>query len=310
MDCVGHGHGEGIIPALAGNTQLGVNTADSLKDHPRSRGEYSLRGGVVSQVIGSSPLSRGIPYGGTCTRCHIGIIPALAGNTLPWRDFGVSLKDHPRSRGEYTCWPRILWTGTGSSPLSRGILRESQKPFTFLWIIPALAGNTMASCRRSLEGWDHPRSRGEYLTQSCGPQLMLGSSPLSRGIRCGYEVISVRTGIIPALAGNTSFSPIPSDTTWDHPRSRGEYAATTVLLAASAGSSPLSRGIPTPQNRTTETGRIIPALAGNTGTPTTSRQLPGDHPRSRGEYKLEHCACCHETGSSPLSRGILRYPTM
>ena len=32
--------------------------------------------------------------------------------------------------------------------------------------------------------------------------------------------------------------------------------------------------------------------------------LRRDHPRSRGEYKLEHCPECHQTGSSPLSRGI------
>ena len=91
----------GIIPALAGNTNLPPaptrtnpdhprsrgNTHSygswemTARDHPRSRGEYQEEDMPLTDGEGSSPLSRGIrlwspPHGGA-----VGIIPALAGNT-------------------------------------------------------------------------------------------------------------------------------------------------------------------------------------------------------------------------------------
>ena len=72
----------------------------------------------------------------------------------------------------------------------------------------------------------------------------LGSSPLSRGIQAKKLLKAIRTGIIPALAGNTSTSrPRPALAT-DHPRSRGEYWFNGFPWEDKAGSSPLSRGIP------------------------------------------------------------------
>ena len=50
--------------------------------------------------------------------------------------------------------------------------------------------------------------------------------------------------------------------------------------------------------------RIIPALAGNTGTSMNLAGLRKDHPRSRGEYVFDGVASNEEEGSSPLSRGI------
>ena len=49
-----------IIPALAGNTCLGVSTLGPGGDHPRSRGEYRPGRLQGARVGGSSPLSRGI----------------------------------------------------------------------------------------------------------------------------------------------------------------------------------------------------------------------------------------------------------
>ena len=54
------GSGEGIIPALAGNTLAPKVLSPLGPDHPRSRGEYvcDFRMGHLGE--GSSPLSRGI----------------------------------------------------------------------------------------------------------------------------------------------------------------------------------------------------------------------------------------------------------
>ena len=60
----GRGGGGGIpariIPALAGNTPSARPTREVSPDHPRSRGEYALRGRQNRFWGGSSPLSRGI----------------------------------------------------------------------------------------------------------------------------------------------------------------------------------------------------------------------------------------------------------
>ena len=153
----------------------------------------------------------------------IGIIPALAGNTSEVTRAGLDFKDHPRSRGEYSTSSSTTPPATGSSPLSRGILRRRIGHQNQHRIIPALAGNTpplLDYCRRIR---DHPRSRGEYSTGSYGTNSMTGSSPLSRGILLHLS--------------------INSGDRVDHPRSRGEYGAVTWVAHLNTGSSPLSRGI-------------------------------------------------------------------
>ena len=71
----------GIIPALAGNTRCIDGGCFRGSDHPRSRGEYWSTGRAASNVLGSSPLSRGILGSVTVELAGEGIIPALAGNT-------------------------------------------------------------------------------------------------------------------------------------------------------------------------------------------------------------------------------------
>ena len=53
--------GSRIIPALAGNTMVAVVMTEVLRDHPRSRGEYDPDVVPKTTIMGSSPLSRGIP---------------------------------------------------------------------------------------------------------------------------------------------------------------------------------------------------------------------------------------------------------
>ena len=75
-------------------------------------------------------------------------------------------------------------------------------------------------------------------------------------------------GIIPALAGNTKRNPVYTAMGWDHPRSRGEYPWPFRSNMKKIGSSPLSRGIPKAVIHHCGKRRIIPALAGNTGSAT------------------------------------------
>ena len=172
----------------------------------------------------------------------------------------------------------------GSSPLSRGIRISVPVRGSRGRIIPALAGNTRrrspGRCRRR----DHPRSRGEYWGDNEPDSALVGSSPLSRGIRRARAQQSLGLGIIPALAGNTRLPGKCAGSLGDHPRSRGEYL-------------PAPRQVRHPP-------WIIPALAGNTRGRSTKTSSQTDHPRSRGEYRVVQHPPAFLDGSSPLSRGI------
>ena len=298
-----------IIPALAGNTRV--------KQFRSWRGR------------GSSPLSRGIPHIAPQATAFHRIIPALAGNTQPLRRGMNTMRDHPRSRGEY-CFIGINYEArVGSSPLSRGILVGCPVVHPNIRIIPALAGNTSLPIVSDSYTADHPRSRGEYaaaglydLTRPDHPRsrgeygldlgsdlVEYGSSPLSRGILAAPFCHQSRYRIIPALAGNTSARFFVARSRPDHPRSRGEYLVNKARDVIGKGSSPLSRGIRGLVIQSLLSGRIIPALAGNTFHVAPIYLLWQDHPRSRGEYSGEPKHTLNAKGSSPLSRGILETTT-
>ena len=59
--CFGLPPPQGIIPALAGNTAIPSIREWPERDHPRSRGEYTVYIYRSLPSRGSSPLSRGIP---------------------------------------------------------------------------------------------------------------------------------------------------------------------------------------------------------------------------------------------------------
>ena len=73
---------------------------------------------------------------------------------------------------------------------------------------------------------------------------------------------------------------------------------------ASAGSSPLARGLPADDAKAVAKGRIIPARAGFTSTPSGAALYGQDHPRSRGVYPFAMTPAWKRTGSSPLARGL------
>ena len=263
-----HGHQlllQRIIPALAGNTQESPFSWLHRSDHPRSRGEYGEREAVSCIGLGSSPLSRGIPFLGSNNSINKRIIPALAGNTPAPPVVASTIADHPRSRGEYYQMATEEHQAKGSSPLSRGIRGPGEGELRLPGIIPALAGNTRRSGRRRSPRSDHPRSRGEYRLLEPPARVQEGSSPLSRGILGHHPAPWRFPRIIPALAGNTSSHRRRRTARADHPRSRGEYGRQVCEQGAKFGSSPLSRGILTGGGPGIPRRRIIPALAGNTG---------------------------------------------
>ena len=70
---------------------------------------------------------------------------------------------------------------------------------------------------------DHPCLRGEYLQYFFCVDSIVGSPPLTRGIRVLIRLLTCQNGITPAYAGNTATPLRRLHSPKDHPRLRGEY---------------------------------------------------------------------------------------
>ena len=319
------GRFSGIIPARAGFTvDLDASHVWS-PDHPRSRGVYPRTETPVWSAEGSSPLARGLPEELIDNLTTGRIIPARAGFTPPGggspgrpgdhpRSRGVypsppppppsPSSDHPRSRGVYCRRRSCRRDPSGSSPLARGLRSSSTRCEMRRGIIPARAGFTLPSNRRSTTRSDHPRSRGVYPVNADNVLGFGGSSPLARGLRRRLVVDDGGHRIIPARAGFTGGRCRRRCSSGDHPRSRGVYTPAAAPVATAGGSSPLARGLRVSRSWELSLRRIIPARAGFTPPDDAGSTTDGDHPRSRGVYPTPTSRTDSRPGSSPLARGL------
>ena len=192
-----------IIPARAGfTTRLSVRSCTPT-DHPRSRGVYQAETRGVVAAAGSSPLARGLLGGTPVPGMGDRIIPARAGFTRHRVCGHVEWGDHPRSRGVYLSLSAFWLPRNGSSPLARGLRRNNLPVVQEVGIIPARAGFTPRLPRGPSGPSDHPRSRGVYCVRVRPRQILIGSSPLARGLRLAQPPRPHDHGIIPARAGFT-----------------------------------------------------------------------------------------------------------
>ena len=192
----------------------------------------------------------------------------------------------------------------GSSPLARG-LRIQFGPFMLeRGIIPARAGFTARAGSPTDAARDHPRSRGVYCRAWGIANVLVGSSPLARGLRWTVKGARRPRGIIPARAGFTARRRRCASACGDHPRSRGVYPTSCQIVRSKWGSSPLARGLHFRAQRVRVHGRIIPARAGFTCAEGARGPPSQDHPRSRGVYPRSGATPGPSEGSSPLARGL------
>ena len=196
---------------------------------------------------------------------QVGIIPAHAGNTWDARWRASWCWDHP--------------------PHMRGTHITNERPDRRVGIIPAHAGNTRAW--RPCRPWprDHPRACGEHGEVRAIRMTVQGSSPRMRGTLLYSGHHRLRTGIIPAHAGNTVSGIRYLDFSRDHPRACGEHPALCRVRHVETGSSPRMRGTHALVLVAFGERGIIPAHAGNTFTPFVNGFLDGDHPRACEEHK-------------------------
>ena len=156
-----------------------------------------------------------------------------------------------------------------------------------------------------LSRWDHPRSRGENAARVTVVGFALGSSPLTRGKLVVRVAVQLPAGLIPTHAGKTSGSRCSTAASRAHPHSRGENTSPAGATGLSQGSSPLTRGKPSPCLPVHALVGLIPTHAGKTPAQPSDHRRCRAHPHSRGEYFMDAGIATHVWGSSPLTRGKL-----
>ena len=231
-----------ITPACAGKTPSEPTTRRPGPDHPRMRGEDVCGELARRTELGSPPHARGRhlveEFSGWCG----GITPACAGKTQQCRRVLGVRRDHPRMRGEDDESGLEPDPRGGSPPHARGRPGIAGVAVRAGGITPACAGKTCANSSASPKPTDHPRMRGEDVRTPPEHFRGRGSPPHARGRPHRRAVERRSLGITPACAGKT---PTPQQSTgWeaDHPRMRGEDAASWAVIDWISGSPPHARG--------------------------------------------------------------------
>ena len=261
--------------------------------------------GTSRGFSGSSPHTRGLRPPSHTHTAGLRIIPAHAGFTALAQDHQILRADHPRTRGVYVMGYMSHPLSVGSSPHTRGLLRDGLLPEDRRGIIPAHAGFTMSRSTSPYSSADHPRTRGVYGTVSHPALVGDGSSPHTRGLRREHVPRAHAGGIIPAHAGFTHPSGPRGPGRADHPRTRGVYPASRSPASQLSGSSPHTRGLLVLVTYRAVTAGIIPAHAGFTPHRRRRARGPTDHPRTRGVYSGRGTRRLSAPGSSPHTRGLL-----
>ena len=170
---------------------------------------------------GSPPLARERHEHYQGREPEFGITPACAGTTSNSSVVSGSIRDHPRLRGNDMIMRTRKIFSVGSPPLAR----ERQVYFLHFTglerITPACAGTTYFWLLYQPPAQDHPRLRGNDLSDFSEETQDLGSPPLARERRKVIADVNPSTGITPACAGTTTLASWTQRIKWDHPRLRG-----------------------------------------------------------------------------------------
>ena len=198
-----HRERDRLIPAHAGKTRPSHVPGAGKGAHPRSRGENMKKADAEALKQGSSPLTRGKRYSVHRVTVAWGLIPAHAGKTQASARVALTVRAHPRSRGENASRRLRPARSSGSSPLTRGKHCADRTRRGKDGLIPAHAGKTRTVRARPSSAGAHPRSRGENRPRAKPGHPPPGSSPLTRGKPDWRRRRSLGAGLIPAHAGKT-----------------------------------------------------------------------------------------------------------
>ena len=236
-------------------------------------------------TVGSSPHARGARGRADPRHWRRRLIPACAGSTHPFPAHWVTVKAHPRMRGEHARSPLTACPWRGSSPHARGARQRPEADHGLLRLIPACAGSTSGLTPMTF--------------------AIVGSSPHARGALGLQQRLDLGVGLIPACAGSTRWCPAGRRGSRAHPRMRGEHRSVSWIHTSPAGSSPHARGARVRWCCHDRRAGLIPACAGSTSSAGAVVSGAWAHPRMRGEHHFPSASRDSGPGSSPHARGAL-----
>ena len=192
----------------------------------------------------------------------------------------------------------------GLSPPTRGIRQASGNVVTYVWSIPAYAGDPPLSGRSAGLSRVYPRLRGGSRAARLGGLRLRGLSPPTRGIPATRLSPLTLTRSIPAYAGDppqhSSAPPIAEV----YPRLRGGSESRTLRRLLRRGLSPPTRGIRLTQTSSWARRGSIPAYAGDPSDLMSVCIAEPVYPRLRGGSRPPPHSRASARGLSPPTRGI------
>ncbi len=210
---------------------------------------------------------------------------------------------HPRGCGERLSASLFSFGLTGSSPRVRGTPPAGVSVPGQSRFIPAGAGNATRLNRRGSAVTVHPRGCGERTERQPTYTDQGGSSPRVRGTPAPLQYDGRNFRFIPAGAGNADKSNTMLAVMSVHPRGCGERIFRNRNNGAVGGSSPRVRGTLYQCGDDRNSGRFIPAGAGNAPPFLPEHGCRPVHPRGCGERVYRIGKRQHAAGSSPRVRG-------
>jgi len=232
-----------------------------------------------------------------------GNTPACAGTTRASDPRPARTAEHPRVRGDDPSAPPFRLPGYGTPPRARGRLPAATAPAALRGNTPACAGTTRGGRVGGGALSEHPRVRGDDLTNTAAGLQVRGTPPRARGRRLAGQHRRRGERNTPACAGTTRPSRSTPGRGAEHPRVRGDDPGADPLLRGVPGTPPRARG----RRRRASGGRPwpgnTPACAGTTGRRPTWCGPPPEHPRVRGDDRRGRSPPMARLGTPPRARG-------
>ena len=230
------------------------------------------------------------------------ITPAYAGTTRIQLQALRQSQDHPRIRGNHPILTLLLIEQQGSPPHTREPHDNTAITIKFERITPAYAGTTQGGRIHPGQMEDHPRIRGNHWMMWSIPSSQRGSPPHTREPPTAITLSAVFARITPAYAGTTKNSIQQAPVVEDHPRIRGNHFVVVASVLAELGSPPHTREPHLHSGSHQRKLRITPAYAGTTTQSLSPNTQTEDHPRIRGNHKIEKKKIHLYVGSPPHTR--------
>ena len=255
--------------------------------------------------------------------CCWGLSPRVRGNQIGLRRHSGLLRSIPACAGEppgrirpprcVTVYPRVCG-GTensiinachsaGLSPRVRGNRIAAQQHPPLLRSIPACAGEPKGRHFATTRIGVYPRVCGGTDKPWFVGETGRGLSPRVRGNQLTGSPQRVRTGSIPACAGEPPRAGMAALPDWVYPRVCGGTRKGHFAAHRGQGLSPRVRGNPAPVARGLSAYRSIPACAGEPGGNPAPPELPPVYPRVCGGTAGGTLTARWWQGLSPRVRG-------